>query len=99
VNGCAPLFLILLVFEVAEQLLGLIALRIEVQGQVVDCLVLALSLVYAVLDHKVLRLIHRLHIFTRYVHESRNQLRDILFFKFKFVETLDSLVGLVLDED
>jgi hypothetical protein len=62
VDSGSLFFLILLIFKIAEQLFRLVSLSIKVKGQIVHCLVLALSLVDAILNHKVFSLVHRLHI-------------------------------------
>ncbi len=62
-------------------------------------LVLALSLVNAVLNYKVLSLVHGLHVVPRNIHESRHKLRYIFLLEFESVKTLNSSVGLILDKD
>jgi hypothetical protein len=62
VDSGSLFFLIFLIFKITEQLFRLVSLGIEVKGQIVHGLVLTLSLVDAILYHKVFSLVHRLHI-------------------------------------
>ena len=75
---CFLLFLFLL--KIFEKLLWFVALSIEVEGQVVHRFVLALPLLDAEIYHKSLGLVHCFNFFTRNVHKSWHQLRNILLF-------------------
>jgi hypothetical protein len=96
VDSGSLFFLIFLVFKITEELLWLVSLSIKVKGKIVHCFVLTLSLVNAILDHKVLSFVHRLHIVTCNVHERWDKLRDILFFKFEFIQAFNGLIRLIL---
>jgi uncharacterized membrane protein len=98
VDGSSLFFLIFLVFKITEELFRLVSLSIKVKGKIVHCLILTLSFVDAILDHKVLSFVHRLHIVTCNVHKGWNKLRDILFFKFEFIQAFNGLVRLILNK-
>jgi hypothetical protein len=96
VDSGSLFFLIFLVFKITEELFRLVSLSIKVKGKIVYCLILTLSLVDAILDHKVFSFVHRLHIVTCNIHECWDKFRDILFFKFEFIQAFNSLIRLIL---
>jgi hypothetical protein len=98
VDSGSLFFLIFLVFKITEKLLRLVSLSIKVKGKIVYSFVLTLSLVDAILDHKVLSFVHRLHIVTCNIHKGWDKLRNILFFKFEFIQALNGLVRLILNK-